>query len=61
MLEKLRNHLSKNFPFLKEKKLLLATSGGIDSMIMLDLFQKLNYTIASEPFEWSCWVMIPQD
>jgi tRNA(Ile)-lysidine synthase len=46
MLLKLQNHLSKNFPFLKEKKLLLATSGGIDSMIMLDLFQKLNYNIA---------------
>jgi tRNA(Ile)-lysidine synthase len=46
MLLKLQNHLSKNFSFLKEKKLLLATSGGIDSMIMLDLFQKLNYTIA---------------
>uniref|UniRef100_UPI00375143F7 tRNA lysidine(34) synthetase TilS n=1 Tax=Flavobacterium sp. TaxID=239 RepID=UPI00375143F7 len=46
MLLKLQNHLSKNFPFLKEKKLLLASSGGIDSMIMLHLFQKLNYNIA---------------
>ncbi|SFB28325.1 tRNA(Ile)-lysidine synthase [Flavobacterium swingsii] len=46
MLLKLQNHLSKNFPFLKEKKLLLATSGGIDSMILLHLFQELNYNIA---------------
>ncbi|ENI5461676.1 tRNA(Ile)-lysidine synthase [Flavobacterium psychrophilum] len=46
MLLKLENHLTKNLPFLKEKKLLLATSGGIDSMIMLHLFQKLNYNIA---------------
>jgi tRNA(Ile)-lysidine synthase len=46
MLLKLQNHLSKSFPFLKDKKLLLATSGGIDSMIMLHLFQKLNYNIA---------------
>ena len=46
MLLKLQNHLSKNFQFLENKKLLLATSGGVDSMIMLDLFQKLNYTIA---------------
>ncbi|MEO8236008.1 MAG: tRNA lysidine(34) synthetase TilS [Flavobacterium sp.] len=46
MLEKLKNHLSKTFPFLENKKILLATSGGIDSMVMLDLFQKLNYNIA---------------
>ncbi|AIN74586.1 tRNA lysidine(34) synthetase TilS [Flavobacterium psychrophilum] len=46
MLLKLENHLTKNLPFLKEKKLLLATSGGIDSMVMLHLFQKLNYNIA---------------
>lgn len=46
MLTKLKNHIDQNFPFLEEKKLLLATSGGIDSMVMLHLFQKLNYKIA---------------
>ncbi len=42
----LQNHLTQNFPFLKEKKLLLATSGGIDSMVMVDLFQQNNFQIA---------------
>ncbi|MFM9989095.1 tRNA lysidine(34) synthetase TilS [Flavobacterium sp.] len=46
MIEKLHNHLLNKLPYLKDKKLLLATSGGIDSMIMLYLFQKLNYNIA---------------
>ncbi|WP_298223865.1 tRNA lysidine(34) synthetase TilS [Flavobacterium sp.] len=46
MLEKLRNHLNENLPFLKDKKLLLAVSGGIDSMVMVDLFHKLHYKIA---------------
>jgi tRNA(Ile)-lysidine synthase len=46
MLTKLKNHIALNFPFLEDKKLLLATSGGIDSMVMLHLFQKLNYKIA---------------
>ena len=45
MLTKLKNHIAQNFPFLEDKKLLLATSGGIDSMVMLHLFQKLNYKI----------------
>lgn len=46
MLTKLQNHSNLNFQFLKEKKLLLATSGGLDSMVMLHLFQKLKYKIA---------------
>lgn len=46
MLSKLETHLSENFSFLKEKKLLLATSGGLDSMVMADLFQKMNFDIA---------------
>ena len=46
MLQKLQNHLQANFPFLKENKLLLAISGGIDSMVLLDLFLKTNYEIA---------------
>ena len=46
MLQKFQNHLLHNFQFLIGKKLLLATSGGIDSMVMLSLFQQLDYKIA---------------
>lgn len=46
MLLKLQNHLTENFAFLKEKKLLLAISGGKDSMVMFDLFRKLPNKIA---------------
>ena len=46
MLEKLQLHLNTNFPFLKGKRLFLAVSGGMDSMVLLQLFQQLNYQIA---------------
>jgi tRNA(Ile)-lysidine synthase len=46
MLDQLKNHIKHNFPFLASKKLLLATSGGLDSMVMAHLFHKLNYEIA---------------
>ncbi len=46
MIQKFRSHIDRNFSFLKEKRLLLATSGGLDSMVMLDLFRKLNFDIA---------------
>ena len=46
MLQKFKNHILENFSFLKDKKLLLATSGGIDSMVMVDLFHQLNFKIA---------------
>ncbi|MBL4746139.1 MAG: tRNA lysidine(34) synthetase TilS [Flavobacteriaceae bacterium] len=45
MLEKLRTHIQQNLPFLNEKKLLLAVSGGIDSMILVDTFHKLGLHI----------------
>ena len=45
MLQKFQNHLLHNFQFLNGKKLLLATSGGIDSMVMVHLFQQLEYKI----------------
>ncbi len=43
---RLSNHLSSNFPFLKGKRLLLAVSGGLDSMVMTHLFGNLGYEIA---------------
>jgi tRNA(Ile)-lysidine synthase len=45
MLEQLENHLQNNFHFLKGKKLMLAVSGGLDSMVLLHLFQQLGYEI----------------
>lgn len=45
MLLELKQHLSKNFPFLKEKKLLLTVSGGIDSVVLAHLFHQLDYKI----------------
>lgn len=45
MLEKLKKHCNQHFPFLKQKKVLLAVSGGLDSMVLLHLFQQLHYEI----------------
>ena len=46
MLLKFEKHLAQNFQFLVGKKLLLATSGGLDSMVMVHLLHKLSHTIA---------------
>lgn len=46
MLLKFENHIAQNFPFLIGKKLLLATSGGLDSMVMVHLLRHLSHTIA---------------
>ncbi len=45
MVEKLKNHCNQHFPFLKQKKVLLAVSGGLDSMVLVYLFQQLHYEI----------------
>ena len=39
-------HINQSFPNLKEKKLLLAISGGIDSMVLCDLLDRLNFPFA---------------
>jgi tRNA(Ile)-lysidine synthase len=46
MLQKLKNHIQQNFSFLQDKKLLVATSGGLDSMVLVHLFQKLKFNFA---------------
>ena len=38
-------HINKEFNFLKKSKLLIAVSGGVDSMVLVDLFKKLKYNI----------------
>lgn len=46
MLNKFKKHIDQNFHFLENSKLLLATSGGIDSMVMVHLLHESNYSIA---------------
>ncbi|GIQ57939.1 tRNA(Ile)-lysidine synthase [Flavobacterium collinsii] len=46
MLSKFQNHLAARFPFLDDKRLFLAVSGGLDSMVLLHLFQQLPIKIA---------------
>ncbi len=45
MLTKFQSHINENLPFLKKNKLLLATSGGIDSMVLLHLCHQLDLDI----------------
>ena len=45
MLKKFTKHLFDNLNFLCGKRILLATSGGKDSMVMVHLFQQLDYQI----------------
>jgi len=53
MLQKLQNHINTNLSFLKEKKLLLAVSGGIDSMVLVHLCHqlKLDFSVAHCNFQ----------
>ena len=46
MFQKFKNHIDSNFSFLQDKKLLVATSGGMDSMVLVHLFQKLKFDFA---------------
>jgi len=41
-----QEHIEDNFPFLKNKKLLIAASGGIDSTVCINLLQNLNFKIS---------------
>lgn len=53
MLKRLEKHLQKNFPFLKDSKILIALSGGIDSVVLTHLMKQLDYncTIAHCNFQ----------
>ena len=46
MLNQFQNHIQNQFPFLKESRFFIAVSGGIDSMVLVDLFQKLQYNFS---------------
>ncbi|MBK0368961.1 tRNA lysidine(34) synthetase TilS [Flavobacterium agrisoli] len=46
MLQEFKKHIEVTFPFLSQKKIILATSGGLDSMVMAHLFAKLDYNFA---------------
>ena len=45
MLLKFQNHIQQNLPFLNGKKLLLAVSGGVDSMVLAYLIQQSGFQI----------------
>jgi tRNA(Ile)-lysidine synthase len=46
MLQKFKKHININFPFLKDKKLLIAISGGVDSVVLTHLLHELNFDIS---------------
>ena len=46
MISQLKKHIDQNFPFLKGKKLLIACSGGLDSVVLTHLMKNLNFEIA---------------
>lgn len=46
MFPKFQNHIVANFPFLQQAKILVAVSGGLDSMVLMDLAVKSELQIA---------------
>lgn len=46
MLEKFQQHINLKFSFLKKKKLLIALSGGLDSVVLTHVLHKLNFDIS---------------
>jgi tRNA(Ile)-lysidine synthase len=46
MLKKFQNHIITNFPFLLKSRFFIAVSGGIDSMVLVNLFQQIGSPFA---------------
>ncbi|QTD36752.1 tRNA lysidine(34) synthetase TilS [Polaribacter batillariae] len=46
MLQKFKEHINKKFPFLKKQKILIAISGGVDSVVLTHLLKQLNFDIS---------------
>ena len=46
MLETVKCHIEKNFPFLIGKKILVACSGGIDSVVLTRILKELKFNIS---------------
>ena len=46
MLAQFKQHIQNDFPFLNKARVLIAISGGIDSIVLTYLFSKLKYNIA---------------
>lgn len=46
MLQEFSTHIETNFSFLKDKKLLIAISGGVDSVVLAHLLHQLNFTFS---------------
>ena len=46
MFNLFQRHIDSDFPFLKNASLLVATSGGVDSMVLTELCRKLDFDIA---------------
>lgn len=46
MLQQLQHHINQHFSFIKEKKILVALSGGVDSIVLSYLLHQLGFDIA---------------
>ncbi len=46
MQQEFNNHINKNFVFLRDSKILIAISGGIDSVVLTYLLQQSNFDIS---------------
>ena len=46
MLKLINKHIEDNLPFLMEKKLLVCVSGGVDSMVLLNLLHRMNLNVS---------------
>ncbi len=46
MIRKFKEYIAQNFPYLSGKKLLIACSGGVDSIVLAHLIKSLNFEMA---------------